>query len=65
MQHLTVSTESLLDNACRLSDKVEKSATDNLLRGGTDKIILLATVRQLTGIIKQIKENYKSGYSSR
>lgn len=55
---ITASTCSLLDNAVRLSEKIESGAMENLLRGGTDKVNHLVSVRQLSGIVKQIKHQY-------
>ncbi|WP_156167597.1 hypothetical protein [Sphingobacterium sp. Ag1] len=55
---ITASTSSLLDNAVRLSEKVERGAMENLLRGGTDKVIHLANVRQLSNIVKQLNHQY-------
>lgn len=57
LAHIEASLESLLDNACRMSEKTEKAATENLIKGNTDKVMLLATSRQLSSIINQIKIN--------
>lgn|GEM_PF-1450698 len=55
---IQVSIDSLLLNACRLSEKAENSAMHNLIKGETDKVTHLATVRQLTGIVKQLKDRF-------
>ncbi len=55
---ITASINSLLNNAVKLSEKVENSAMQDLLKGGTDKVMQLVTVRQLTGIVRQLKQQY-------
>ncbi len=55
---VTASTCSLLNNAVKLSEKVESGAMENLLRGGTNKVIHLANVRQLSSIVKQLNHQY-------
>lgn len=58
---IELSTENLLVNACRITEKVEKSATENLVKGETDKVLLLVSARQLSSIINQLKNQYDGG----
>ena len=58
---IELSTENLIVNACRITEKVEKSATENLVKGETDKVLLLVSARQLSSIINQLKNQYDGG----
>lgn len=58
---IELSTENLLVNACRITVKVEKSATENLVKGETDKVLLLVSARQLSSLINQLKNQYDGG----
>ncbi|TDS14774.1 hypothetical protein B0I21_103273 [Sphingobacterium paludis] len=57
------SLDSLLKNASSLSIKAESTAMQNLVKGEVDKVTHLVTIRQLTGIVKQLKDRFdgKSG----
>lgn len=55
MQDLNTSLDCLLSNANKLIEKIEKCATENLVKGETDKVTLLVNARQLSMILKQIE----------
>lgn len=46
----------LLNHAVRVVEKAEQNAINNLLKGTTDTVMDLVTIRQLTGLIIQIKD---------
>lgn len=57
MQDLNTSLDCLLSNANKLIEKIEKCATENLVKGETDKVTLLVNARQLSMILKQIEHH--------
>jgi len=57
MQDINTSLDCLLSNANKLIEKIEKCATENLVKGETDKVTLLVNARQLSMIIKQIEHH--------
>lgn len=58
---IELSNDNLIINACRITEKVEKCATENLVKGETDKVLLLVSARQLSSIINQLKNQYDGG----
>lgn len=61
LEAIEISIDKLITNACKLSDKVEHSAVQNLIHGDVDKVMLLVSVRQLSSIIHSIKNQYNEG----
>lgn len=58
---IELSIDNLITNACRITEKVEKSATENLVKGETDKVLLLVSARQLSSIINQLRTQNDGG----
>ena len=46
LEAIEISIDKLITNACKLSDKVEQSAVQNLIHEDVDKVMLLVSVRQ-------------------
>jgi len=61
LEAIEISLDKLIINACKISDKVEQYAVQNLIHGDVDKVMLLVSVRQLSSIINSLKIQNNEG----